>query len=238
MKIKTNFVMTIGILSILFTAASNAQIVTRVKGVVFADYYYNIDNHDAVKKDQNAFCIRRIYFTFENNLTANIKMRFRLESAHDKFGTTNKINPFVKHAYMEWANFFPNHKLYLGIAETNAFKNAENYWGYRSVEKTIMDLEKISSSADMGIALKGDFGSILHHWLTVYNGTGYGSSEVDKYKKIGYSLWLTPVNGLIIEGYMDYEKQDPVTGERKYHPHRFVGLIYRHILAPCFKIKL
>ncbi|MBN2414371.1 hypothetical protein JXO52_00940 [bacterium] len=194
------------------TSWVQSQTVSSINGVVYSDYAYNLENHDQALKDVNEFTIRRIYFTFENNLTEKIKMRFRLESAHGKYGETEKINPFVKHAYLEWTDFLPSHKLYLGIAETNAFKNAENYWGYRSIEKTIMDLNKISSSADMGIALKGDLGMYLHHWLTVFNGTGYGSSEVDKYKKIGYAFWVTPVEGLILEGYVDYEKQDPDNG--------------------------
>lgn len=203
-----------------------SQTVSTFKGVVFSDYSYAVDNHDEQVKDRNEFTIRRIYFTFENQLTKNIKMRFRLESAHGGFGDTDKINPFVKHAYLEWADLIPAHKLYFGIAETNAFKNAESYWGYRSIEKTIMDLNKISFSADMGIALKGDLSTHLHHWLTVYNGTGYGSSEVDKYKKIGYSLWITPVEGLIVEGYIDYEKQDPDNGTFKYAKDYFQGSGY------------
>jgi hypothetical protein len=185
------------------------QITTAIKGVAFVDYYYNFSNHSNAEKDRNAFTIRRVYFTFENTITPYIKIRFRLESAHGDYGSTSKINPFVKHAYLEWNNLIPNHKLYLGIAETNAFKNSETCWGYRSIEKTIMDLNKISPSADMGIALKGDLGNVLHHWLTFHNGPGYGSSEVDRYKKIGYALWITPVKGLMIEGYADYENQNP-----------------------------
>lgn len=191
--------------------AIHAQTTTEIKGVVFADYNYYAGNHDAAVEGRNDFSYRRIYFTFENSLADDIKMRFRLESEHPKFGTAAKINPFVKHAYLEWKNLIPSHTLYLGIAETNAFKNAEDYWGYRSIEKTAMDLNKLSSSADMGIALKGDLGKVAHHWLTVYNGTGYGSAEVDDYKKVGYAFWLTPVQGLILEGYADYEKQDAAT---------------------------
>jgi hypothetical protein len=191
----------------IFSVSSlNAQTTSKIDGLVFADYYYNVDNQDQSKKDENAFQYRRIYFTFENYIFEDIKVRFRLESEHSG---TSKINPFVKHAYLECNNLIANHKLYLGIAETNAFKNSEEYWGYRSIEKTIMDLNKISSSADMGIALKGDLTPTVHHWLTIMNGTGYGSAEVDKYKKIGYALWVTPMTGLIIEGYVDYEKQDP-----------------------------
>ena len=188
----------------------NAQTTTKINGVAFVDYYYNFKNHTDSEVDRNAFSIRRVYFTFENNITSDIKIRFRLESQHPDYGETEKIYPFVKHAYFEWKNLIPRHKLYLGITETNAFKNAEIYWRYRSIEKTIMDLNKISSSADMGIALKGDlFGEKVHHWLTFFNGTGYGSSEIDRYKKIGYSLWLTPIDGLMIEGYVDFENQNP-----------------------------
>ena len=210
----------------LINSTASGQFVSKIKGVMFADYFYNVGHHDASTAGLNAFNIRRIYFTFENNITPDIKIRFRLESAHPKFGTSEKINPFVKHAFLEWSNLIPSHKLILGIGETNAFKNTEAYWGYRSIEKTIMDLNNISSSADMGLALKGDLGRFAHYWLTVFNGTGYGSPEVDKYKKIGYAFWLTPIEGLMLEMYADYEKQDPATGTFKYARDYFQGSGY------------
>ncbi len=181
-----------------------------ISGMVFADYYYNYQNNAKSEQNRNAFIFRRIYLTFDKNITSDIKVRLRLESAHGKYGTTSKIFPFVKNAYLEWSNLIPRHRIYFGISETNCFKNAERYWGYRSIEKDILGLNKISSSADMGIGIKGELvGNVLHHWVTVFNGTGYGSSEVDRYKKISYSLWVTPVKGLMLEAYADYEKQDP-----------------------------
>ncbi|MBN1153649.1 hypothetical protein JXB12_01870 [candidate division KSB1 bacterium] len=210
MRFKSLLLTTTSVVMLLWNTNSNAQSTSKIDGVAFADYYYNIKNNVSVEKDRNAFALRRFYFTFENNISSDLKVRFRLESEHDKYGTSAKINPFVKHAYLEWSNLIPRHKLYLGIAETNAFKNSEEYWGYRSIEKTIMDLNKISSSADMGVAIKGDLmGDLVHHWLTVFNGTGYGSAEVDRFKKFGYALWITPAEGLILEGYVDYENQDP-----------------------------
>ena len=202
-----SFMMVAGL--VFGAAVVHAQVESKIDGVFYGDYYFNVKNHDADQEDLNAFSIRRVYFTFESTISKDIKTRFRLESAHGDFGSTSKITPFVKHAYLEWSNLVPNHKLYIGIAETNAFKNTEDLWGYRSIEKTAMDLNKISSSADMGVALKGDLSLKVHHWLTLMNGTGYGSAEVDKYKKIGYAFWVTPVNSLILEGYADYEKQDP-----------------------------
>ena len=197
---------------LLSVSIGRAQTTSVIKGQVFADYYYQVNHHERERKDQNAFTFRRIYLTFENTITPNIKMRFRLESASNAYGTAEKIHPFVKHAYLEWSSLIPNHSIYIGISETNGFKNTETYWGYRSIEKNIMDLNNISTSADFGLALKGDISRIVHHWLTVFNGTGFGSSEVDRFKKIGYAFWLTPIRGLILEGYIDYEKQDPNTG--------------------------
>ena len=210
MRFKNLVLITAAVVVLVWNALLNAQSTSKIDGVAFADYYYNVNNNLSAEQDRNAFTLRRFYFTFENNISSDLKIRFRLESEHDKYGSSTKINPFVKHAYLEWSNLISRHKLYLGIAETNAFKNSEDYWGYRSVEKTIMDLKKISSSADMGLAIKGDLmGDLIHHWLTVFNGAGYGSSEVDRFKKIGYAFWVTPVKGLILEGYADYENQDP-----------------------------
>ncbi|MBN2029073.1 hypothetical protein JW824_02415 [bacterium] len=208
MRLRTCILACILLVSIVRPDRGYGLTTSIIKGLVFADYYYGIKNHDSSLKNQNAFQFRRVYFTFENNITENVRIRFRIESKHPKFEQSGPINPFIKHAYLEWNGLISGHKLYLGIAETNAFKNAEDYWGYRSVEATIMDLNKISSSADMGMALKGDVGRTVHHWLTVYNGTGYQNAEQDKYKKIGYAVWFTPVDGLILEGYIDYEKQD------------------------------
>ncbi len=199
---------------IFLPAILSAQIESKIDGLVYSDYYYQFKNSVAAEQDRNAFQFRRIYFTFENNVTQNIKVRFRLESEHASYGSATKINPFVKHAYLEWTNLIPQHRIYFGLAETNAFKNSEEYWGYRSIEKTIMDLQKICSSSDMGFAIRGDmFNNTVHHWLTIFNGPGCGSSEIDRFKKIGYALWLTPMRGLILEGYFDFESQDP-TGKQ------------------------
>ena len=60
-----------------------AKVVSKIKGVFFGDYSYNAQNHDAVQENMNAFSIRRVYFTFENSISKDIKTRFRLESKHD-----------------------------------------------------------------------------------------------------------------------------------------------------------
>lgn len=199
--------------TVVFTVVAvgvvHAQVVTKVGGLAFADYYAAIQNHKEDVEGRNAFEFRRLYFTVDNELTKDIKTRFRIEAKQGDFGSGSKLTPFIKNAYIEWNNLIPRHQLILGISGSNAIKNSETYWGYRSIEKTIMDLNKISPSADMGIALTGDLSDVFHHWVTIMNGPGYGSSEVDNFKRVGYAFWMTPVKGLIMEAYADYEKQDP-----------------------------
>ena len=184
---------------------------TYIKGDFFGDYAYTVKDNEPANEDVSSFSIRRIYFTFEHSMAKNISVRFRLESKSNPFGDSGRINPFVKQAYIAWNNVIPGHTIYAGISSTNALANTDAYWAYRSVSKSMLDLNKISSSADLGVAVKGTLGKNVHHWVMVSNGTGYGSPEVDKFKKVSYSLWVTPVKGLIIEGYADYEKQDPAT---------------------------
>jgi len=218
------------VLSVLIICTSIGYTQTaEIKGKVFGDYFYNLKNNEQTSKEMNGFLLRRFYFTFENQLTDNIKMRFRLDAKHADFGEKEKLHPFIKNAYLEWNNILPQHKLYVGISNANIIVNSQDYWGYRSIEETITGVNKISSSADMGLALKGDLNQYVHHWLTVFNGTGYGSSEMDKYKKLGYSLWITPVNGMILEGYIDYEKQDPKTGTYKPAADYFHSTGYRTV---------
>ncbi|MCK7476892.1 MAG: hypothetical protein M0C28_04630 [Candidatus Moduliflexus flocculans] len=54
--------------------------------------------------------------------------------------TDGKLRPFMKHLYLEYANFLvPKMVLNVGMIETLTFKPAEERWGYRSVAKTLLD---------------------------------------------------------------------------------------------------
>ena len=52
------------LLLLLFAIIAHAQTTSSINGLVFADYYYNLQNNDSGEKDRNAFQFRRIYFTF------------------------------------------------------------------------------------------------------------------------------------------------------------------------------
>jgi hypothetical protein len=177
----------------------------KLKGYMFGDYFYVVSADDGERKNpekRNAFRFRRIYFTYEKDLSGDFSTRYRLEANDAGFGKGDKMNPFVKHAYLKWKKAVGGADLYLGLPGTPTWANSEKVWGYRSIEATVMDLNKYGSSADIGAALKGKSGKLNYH-LMVGNGPGQ-KPEGDHGKKIYGSVSFKATDELLVEGYGDF----------------------------------
>ncbi len=188
------------IMAVCFASATDAGD-WKFKGKMFGDYYYvaSADDGDTkLPEKRNALQFRRIYFTAEKDMGDDMSMRYRLEAKDAGFGSGSKMEPFVKHAYLKWKGGLANADLYLGLSGTPTWAVAETAWGYRAVEKTVLDLNKIGSSADIGVALKGK-----SYHLMVGNGPGQ-SSEDDNGKKFYGSVKRNISESLLVEGYGDY----------------------------------
>ncbi len=121
----------------------------KISGLVFGDYYWVASNHNNSLEDSNGFWLRRMYLTFDKPLTKTIdtRLRFEMNSAGD-FSTKSKLDPFVKDAYVRW-KFSKLHQAYIGLSSTPTWNVVEGFWGYRSIEKTILDLQKFGNSRDL-----------------------------------------------------------------------------------------
>ncbi len=182
----------------------------KVSGYFFGDYYYMLKSHNAGLEDRNGFQYRRAYFTYDKNLSEELSVRFRLEMNSRSFPTaretTSKLEPFLKHAYLKWKRPDWRTNIYFGLSGSPTWSNIEKVWGYCSVAKTTLDLQKMASSADFGVSIQGDLDTskkISYH-LMVSNGMGT-SAEIDQNKKVSLSLAARPVEGIILEGYVDLE---------------------------------
>jgi len=184
----------------------------KLSGYMFGDYYYILANHneELADKDMNGFQFRRIYFTYDKAITDSFSSRLRLEMANaGDFETKAKMTPVVKDAYLKWkavCPLLPNDKseLLIGISPTPTWSVVEKIWGYRSVEKTPMDLQKLGSSRDMGVAVKiKPVDKVKVHFM-IGNGAS-NSSENNKYKKFLLSLGLEPAKNIIVELYGDLD---------------------------------
>ena len=193
-------------------SAPQKDMSVKVSGYLFGDYYWLARNHRNSLVDENGFWIRRAYLTFDKPLSESIDSRFRFEvnSAGD-FASQRKMEPLAKDAWVRW-KYAGNHRLILGLSPTPTWEVIERFWGYRSVEKSMLNLQRMGSSRDLGLALQGglDRGQKIRYHFMFANGSGTGS-ELGKGKKGLLSLAFYPTDSFIFELYGDYEDR-PANG--------------------------
>jgi len=200
----------------------------KFSGYMFGDYFYNVARDTTFKganapknaavggqKDLQAFQLRRIYFTYDNDISESFTTRFRLESdatAGSKETDANgKVTVFVKDAYLTWKNVFQGSNLIFGFQPSSAFDISETAWSYRSLEKTIMDLRGIIPSRVLGISLKGKIveSGMVNYWLTFANNSGTAApngtvANTDKYKRYSLNLQIMPTKEFQVTLLGDY----------------------------------
>jgi hypothetical protein len=124
----------------------------------------------------------------------------------------------AQEVYIEWKNLVPLSNIYFGISSTPSIALAEKIWGYRSLEKVILDRNGLVTIDDMGVGIKGRLvsdGSVGYAFM-VGNGEGV-KLENDKLKKIYGEFYFAPMKSSVVELYADYENspdaQSQLTGK-------------------------
>jgi len=187
----------------------------KISGYMFGDYFYNILRDSTINnlnntgvtgiQDLQGFDFRRIYFTYDYTISNDFSTRFRLESQTLVSVENTLFLTYIKDAYLNWKNIFKGSNFIFGIQPTPAFGVAEDYWNYRSLERTILDLRRIVGSRDLGASLKGRLNSSgsIKYWVMYGNGSSLGS-EGDRYKRTYAQIDLQPAKEWRITLYGDY----------------------------------
>ncbi len=190
-------------LCVVATSQTFAQ--GKFSGLVYSDYYWVAKNHDEEIEGRNGLWFRRIYLTYEQNLSEEFDMRVRLEmNSAGNFTSNSKLNPFIKDVYLRWKR--GNHSFYIGQSTSPTWGFIEQAWGYRHLEKTVLDLQKFASSRDVGFAAKGKLGQAgrVHYHFMLGNGNSTGT-ETNKGKKLMLALGYKLTDNLTLEGYVDWD---------------------------------
>ncbi|MEX0648189.1 MAG: porin [Balneolaceae bacterium] len=215
-----------GLLCLLFfiTPRLSAQVAVgengTISGLAYSDYYYIASHHNESLEKNNGFWFRRIYLTYDqkHSNAFSSRLRFEMNSAGD-FLSGGSMTPFVKDAYLKWEN--DQHALYAGISSVPTFGLVESTWSYRSVEKTPLDLHRIASSRDFGLAAKGslDQDGRWNYHAMFGNGNGTGP-EMGEGKKIMLSVSYQLTDEWTIEAYADRHSRE---NSRSYILQGFAG---------------
>lgn len=174
-------------------------------GYAFGDFLYkanantfNMSNtqYASTAKDFTSLEFRRIYLGYDYDISEHFSTQLLLAYEGSTFTSDGYRAFYIKAANVKWKNIFHNSDLVIGQMSTPTFATtSEPVWGYRSLEKTIMDMRKIGGSNDVGISLqgklndKGDYG----YNLMIGNGSG-AKPEPDKFKKFYGDVYFKFIN--------------------------------------------
>lgn len=193
---------------------------TELGVLFFGDAYWVAENHDPEIEGQTGFWIRRIYLTLDHEVSETVDFRLRMEAASPgDFESPDRIDPFVKDAWVRWRG--ERAAVFAGLAPTPTWAVVESFWGYRTVEKTPLDLQRMGSSRDLGVALQGSFDADRRFRYHAMFGNGSGTrGETNEGKKAMLSLGYYASESFVAEVYGDYEDRD---GEERSTGQAFLG---------------
>ncbi len=190
-----------------FATVANAQNNSTEKralsALFFGDYYWFINHNNSEIEGNNGFWIRRIYLTYDHQISEAFSGRVRLEMANEgDFETDSELSPTVKDAWLKYS--YGQHQIMTGIVPTPTWELVETVWGYRSVAKAPLDLQDLGSSRGLGVSLKGEIENARrfgYHFM-IANGS---ATELNEGKKLMLAVSYELSERLVIQAYGDYE---------------------------------
>lgn len=186
----------------------------RLSGLLFGDYYYFASHNDAKWDGQQGFWFRRIYFTYDHNLSPKFTTRLRLEMNSNGQLTSSILTSYVKDAYLRWS-YYGRQQMTLGIQPAPFIEFGDNFWGLRHVEKVPADLYRFDSSRDFGAALHGPVNDsqTVKYLVQVGNESATGS-EADPQKALRLAARYEASQGAVLEGVYAFMKR-PAGADRR-----------------------
>lgn len=166
---------------------------TSISGRMYWDIS-NVNNKNAgVASSGNgtSFDIKRFYLgvdhTFDKVFSANLTTDFNYDS-----GPAGATQVYIKKAYLQ-AKLDDAFVVRVGSADLPWIPFAEDAYGYRYVENTLIDRVKFGTSADWGVHVLGKFADgLIGYQFSVINGNGY--------KKPGFVGLVNRTNSVDVEG--------------------------------------
>lgn len=187
-------------------AAAQAASGTPLKfsGVVYADWQ---NGGTKAQRPMNKFDVTRAYLNFIMPAGKNVTVRVTTDILHNSASGYNGWQTRLKYAFMEWSAWKdtgtnPASLLFrFGLEQTPEIDMMEHFW-QRGITNTPIDYLSFVPSSDLGAVaiwnLPGKQGQV---YGGVFNGTGYGSAEKDRFKNINVRFSWTPLATTSDAGY-------------------------------------
>jgi len=191
--------------------AEEEKVSAKIHGYMIPEYYFVLDHHTGDKdaggiSGQHGFWFRRIYLGYDQKF-GDFGFRVRLEGNSPAF-EEGTIVPFVKDLYLKY-KLGSSVELQAGMYSPPTFDKIEDFWGYRHIEKTPLDLFKLASSRDIGFGISGGKNFI---YTLMYANFGSNKGEDNQGKgffgRLGYeteTLYVEANGYVAADGDKDYQ---------------------------------
>ena len=205
-------------------------------GLAWIDYSYTLASDDPEEEGANTFDYRRIYLTADAPLGDGFRARVRLEAQGRSTTAQGRPAPFVKDAWAAWTYTASGHRAVLGVQPPPLFQVAEATWGYRSLDKTVIDRARVRDSRDFGLRLEGPLasGGALRYAAMIGNGNGVQPEPRGEGSKHYYGqLQYIPDGPLRATLGADYTSRVPLSVQREASSQvsAFVGAV-----TPAYRV--
>lgn len=192
----------------------------RVSGMVFADAQHQLHG-TSVPADSSSFRFRRVQLTVDHDLDSVFSARVQLEADDNELTGKGKSATFLKQVWLRWSHLGVFGDLTMGLSPTPTWSTAEGFWGYRSLDKTVLDVQGLGASTDMGVALQRA-ASAAHPlgWHLMLSNGGGQKPENSAGKKLALSVPYR-FGDVTLEAMADYEDERGTTD--RWTTKAFVG---------------
>jgi len=178
---------------------------TKVGATVFSDLSNIQQSPSPNAKNGTGFDVKRAYLSVEHSFndiySANLTADFAPGDNSFTNGGTIVGAETVKYAYVQ-AAYDPAFIVQAGSAKTPWIPFVEDLYGYRYIDKVLIDQNKFGNSADWGVNAHGDFGhGLLDYSVSAIDGNGYKnpdrsqSMDVEGRVNLNYMGFVAAIGG-------------------------------------------
>ena len=244
---KLRFVVAAGVINVLLGTAGSVQSAESsgsVYGKVYADWYYNATDDDAITKKSEVE-LTRVYlgykYTIDEHFSTDALLdveradpaktaTFDTSKKTVTLTTDDRYFAFLKLACLTWKDIVPHTALTVGQLGYFAFNVQEGFWGKRYLYKSFMDQQGWEPSADMGATVTITPNDMVKIVAGGVNGDGYKASQ-DSYGdyKTALGLQVNPISDLTLYVYGDWMPVGSTTDNAQTTAAAFAGYKFQDL---------
>ncbi len=178
-------------------------LVISITGFMFAEgkiggvTYFDFISTD----DSSAFNFQRQYFGYSGDISDKVsyKILFDVGRTNKNDGEDTRLVTYLKKAQVNYKS--SSGKVNFGLIGMNTYAVQESNWGYRFIEKSTIDKNGFSSTADLGVGFSKSIIDNLNLSFQIVNGEGFKKPQGDKYHKIAFNATYGESNLIKNDGY-------------------------------------